>query len=54
MGDGNKGKYGKHVPGTWENMDEILSILIYTFVDGEKGYGEKNFGFYGVYNNWHV
>jgi hypothetical protein len=54
MGDGNKGKYGKHVPGTWENMDKILSILIYTFVDGEKGYGKKNFGFCGVYNNWHV
>ena len=48
MGDGNKGKYGKHVPGTWGNMDKMLSILVYMFVDGKKCYGKKNFGFCGV------
>jgi len=48
MGNGNKGKYGKHVPGTWGNMDKMLSILVYMFADGGKGYGKKNFGFCGV------
>ena len=51
---GTRENIEKHVPGTWENMEEMLSILVYMFVDGEKGYGKKNFGFCGVCNNWHV
>jgi hypothetical protein len=45
---GTRENIEKHVPGTWENMDKMLSILIYMFVDGGKGYGKKNFGFCGV------
>ena len=51
---GTRENIEKHVPGTWENMEEMLSILVYMFVDGGKGYGKKNFGFCGIYNNWHV